>query len=74
MQKCFSKLKRGFAAFLVMLSLVGMVPFEAFDLTMTAFAAAPATITLKDFPSATGTSKPYYYYKSPLLEIGRAHV
>ena len=55
MQKCFSKLKRGFAAFLVMLSLVGMVPFEAFDLTMTAFATAPATITLKDFPSATGT-------------------
>ena len=70
MQKCFSKLKRGFAAFLVMLSLVGMVPFEAFDLTMTAFAAAPATITLKDFPSATGTSKPYYYYKSPLLGNG----
>ena len=37
---------------------------------MTAFAAAPATITLKDFPSATGTSKPYYYYKSPLLGNG----
>ena len=87
-QNYISKLKRGLAMFLVVLSLVGMIPFDAIDLTMTAEAIGDADrgSSVRAMGGPVGTypgnwqadveSTPFVRYTLVEFpnEIGRAHV